>query len=454
MNRKEIKTLWNKLTDFTHTYGQEDEVIEIINDFISIPFEKDEYGNYYIKIGNSSSLFVAHMDNAVKQKLKVTKVSFIEDGRHFVKTDGFTILGADDKTGISIMINMIDNNVPGLYYFFIGEEVGLVGSLLFHKNKTNIFQNIDRCVAFDRKGYGSIINRMKGSYCCSDEFVNALSSEFKKNGLTFKADPYGVGTDSASFMGIVPECVNLSCGYFNEHTYKEEQDMDYLMDLAEIAVKINWENLPVVRQPEAYDSETPKVVRKQENHLPEYKLQNIYTEIYSGLRSKLKVYCSNGSLFEPNKEMKFYQLRDLEDLNKFSMILSWDGSVKFIRDGNEIVYENYQELLDFLHKKGNKKLKKMLDIKMTAEEIKKEEERQKAEREKFKKDVDELRVTLANGTKLTKDQEILLKYLKEQEALKKFVGRMMTSKQYNDKNKPVQEGKIIYKYGDFKNKKK
>lgn len=447
MNRKEIKFLWNRLTDFTHTYGQENQVIKIITDLVSIPFQKDEYGNYFIKVGNSNSLFVAHLDNAVKQKLKVTKVHYKKDDRHFIKTDGLTILGADDKTGIVIMLNMIEQKVPGLYYFFIGEEVGLVGSLLYHKNKTNIFQNIDRCVAFDRKGYGSIINRMKGSDCCSNEFVDALSSEFRKNGLKFKADPYGVGTDSASFMGIVAECVNLSVGYFNEHTYNEEQDMDYLLDLAEASTKIDWENLPVVRIPEAYDSETPKVVKKEETHLPEYKLQNIFSDVYSGLRSKLHVYCSNHSLFQPNKEMKFYQLRDLENLNKFSMVINWDGSVKFLRGDNEIVYDTYQELLDFLDKKGNKKLKKILDIKMTAEEIKKEEERQKAQREKFKKDVSELRVALINGTKLTKDQEELFKYLKEQDEMKKKVDNMVNKY----KNKPVQEGKIIT-FNRFKKK--
>ena len=79
MNSEEIKELWNKLTDFTHTYGQEDEVIEIINDFIHIPFQKDEYGNYFVIVGHSETLFVSHLDNAVKQKLKVTKETIIEE---------------------------------------------------------------------------------------------------------------------------------------------------------------------------------------------------------------------------------------------------------------------------------------------------------------------------------------------------------------------------------------
>jgi len=449
MNKKEIKFLWNRLTDFTHTYGQEDEVIEIINNIINIPFKKDEYGNYYITIGeNSKSLFVAHMDNAVKQKLKVTKVPFIEDNRHFIGTDGFTILGADDKTGIVILINMIDNNIPGTYYFFIGEEVGLVGSLLYHKDKSTIFSNFDKCVTFDRKGYGSIINRMKGMYCCSDEFVNSLSKEFYKNGMVYKADPYGVGTDSASFMGMIPECTNLSVGYFNEHTYNEEQDMDYMLELADVATKIDWENLTIAREIVNYDSESPEPIEKEENHLPEYKLQNIFTKIYSVLRSKLRVLSSNSSLFEPGKEMKFYQLRDLEDLNTFSMWLNWDGSVKFLRNGKEIVYTDYNELLEFLDKKGNKKLKKLFEIQLTKEERIREEKRRKEEEERIRKEMTELRLAIDNGTPLTKEQQKLLNYLNEQEKLKKFVDRMITSKEYNKK---VQEGKII-KFKNFKKK--
>ncbi|WP_304196475.1 hypothetical protein [Flavobacterium alvei] len=57
---------------------------------------------------------------------------------------------------------------------------------------------------------------------------------------------------------------------------------------------------------------------------------------------------------------------------------------------------------------------------------------------------------MKNGEKLSKEQETLLKYLKEQEALKNFVGRMMTTKEYN---KRVQEGKIS-SFTNFKNKKK
>ena len=49
------------------------------------------------------------------------------------------ILGADNKAGVSLMVNMIKNNIEGLYYFFIGEEVGTIGSSCLSKK----FDDID-----------------------------------------------------------------------------------------------------------------------------------------------------------------------------------------------------------------------------------------------------------------------------------------------------------------------
>jgi hypothetical protein len=44
-----------------------------------------------------------------------------------ISTDGTTTL-EHDKAGVSVLIWMMKHNIPGLYYFFIGEEVGCIGS--------------------------------------------------------------------------------------------------------------------------------------------------------------------------------------------------------------------------------------------------------------------------------------------------------------------------------------
>ncbi|MED2941263.1 tripeptidase T [Bacillus swezeyi] len=74
--------------------------------------------------------FTSHMDTVVPGK-GVKPV--IEDG--YVKTDGTTILGADDKTGLAAMLEAVkvlkEKNIPhGTIQFIItvGEESGLVGA--------------------------------------------------------------------------------------------------------------------------------------------------------------------------------------------------------------------------------------------------------------------------------------------------------------------------------------
>lgn len=345
MKSRNIKQIWDEMTDFTYIYGMEDEVIEIINKYISIPFIRDEYGNYYVTIGNSKTLFVSHLDVVANQKLKVNKIWYNKDGHEMVKTDGMTILGADDKTGIAIMLNMIDANISGTYYFLIGEEVGTVGSGLLYKEKGELLSSFNRCIAFDRKSYGSIINRQMGEYCCSDEFVNSLVGEFSKYGMDFKSDSYGVWTDSALFMGIIPECTNISVGYFNEHHYEEEQDITYMLQLADVATKIDWENLPTVRTKKTFDTEEPNEDSEiLGDKIPLYKLQNDFNKIDDLIYDATGSFSSNTNFFKPNKEMKFFKVKDLKGDNNFSLWLNWDGTIK-IKKGELIL--DYDNIDDF-----------------------------------------------------------------------------------------------------------
>lgn len=243
-----VKETFLKLTEFLIPYKQEN----LLEKYLPEGIQKDEIGNYYIIIGQSRTMFCCHMDSVGSQLRKVNHVFYKdEEGRNKVRTDGKTPLGGDDKGGMTILLSMIENKVPGCYYFFIGEEVGGRGSGDISRKKPEWFkESFDRCVAFDRKGYSSIISRQRGGNCCSKEFVDALSQEFANNGMVFKDDPHGIFTDSANFMYIIPECTNLSTGGFHEHTVNEFQNLDFLEKMCEVTSKIKWDTLPVVRKPE------------------------------------------------------------------------------------------------------------------------------------------------------------------------------------------------------------
>jgi hypothetical protein len=270
-----IKETFLTLTKRRYPKGTEDLAMEVVKSILpDVEFTKDEFDNYYTYIPkddgtDSDTMFTSHLDTIDsgpygwrngetwdKDLKKYVKdpdapvddksVNHVFDG-DFVKTDGESNLGADDKTGTTIMMNMISEKVPGLYYFFMGEESGCVGS----SNLSRVFESkqhptMNKCISFDRRGYDSIITEQT-SVCASDEFAKELAKRFNEYGFWFKPDPTGVYTDSAEFTDIIHECSNISCGYFSEHTKSEKQDLEFLELLAIVSTQIDWETLPIVR---------------------------------------------------------------------------------------------------------------------------------------------------------------------------------------------------------------
>ena len=239
-----IKEKFLELTSRTYPHGTEEDIFPLLDSRL----EKDEFGNLFIQIGKSDVMFTSHLDTATSA---LTQVVHTFDGK-LIKTDGKSILGADDKAGVVIMLNMIENNIPGLYYFFLGEEVGCIGSRkVATKQKTEKIEGINKVISFDRRGTDSVITFQSSQRCCSETFGEALSKQLNLSDQTFsyKNDPTGILTDSVQFIGIYSECTNISVGYKNEHTYGEVQDIEHLDKLAQACLLVDWNSLPVERDP-------------------------------------------------------------------------------------------------------------------------------------------------------------------------------------------------------------
>jgi hypothetical protein len=249
-NPKDVRSTFLSLVTKTYPHfngaPHEKEVLEFLPEL-----EEDKFGNYYkIISGDDTTMFTSHLDTADRKQVDTVLLSKIEDGDEYIYTDGMSILGADDKSGVAVMLYMMAHNIPGLYYFFIGEERGGIGSrdLASEFDSFEYLKNIKRCVSFDRRKTGSVITSQYGRVCCSNDFGGALCKEYNKSGLNLSIDPTGVFTDSASFMDDIAECTNVSVGYNNEHTGREIQNMTYLIKLAEASLKVNWSELPTVRK--------------------------------------------------------------------------------------------------------------------------------------------------------------------------------------------------------------
>ena len=265
-NPRDVKSTFLSLVTKTYPHGHEEEVLQFLPGL-----KKDQFGNYYKIIGSlePQTMFTSHLDTADRQQ-KVTKLfSLVEDGEEYIYTDENTILGADDKSGVAVMLYMMSYNIPGLYYFFIGEERGGIGSNALDAvfDQIDYLKNVKRCVSFDRRNYHSVITSQLGRVCCSNEFAQALCNQYNSNGLSLSPDATGIYTDSASFMDDIRECTNISVGYFNEHTGKEYQNITYLKSLCEASVKINWNSLPTVRKAGMNE----EVVRKYRELIQEIK---------------------------------------------------------------------------------------------------------------------------------------------------------------------------------------
>ena len=288
----DIYYTFNSLCYQTYPHGTEDKVLK----YMPVPgLTEDMFGNYYVIVGESDTMFTSHLDSACRLHEKIYLLRYTENGETYVLSNGKTIISADDKAGVTLMLYMIANNVPGLYYFFLGEERGGIGSGLLASDYDNQehLKGINKCVSFDRRNYYSVITHQGARRCCSDKFAVSLCEELNKNGMKMKLDNGGLFTDSANFIEHIPECTNISVGYFNEHSYDEVQNISFLQELCKACVKVDWANLKVNKQAVV----SKEIIEKHDDFLMDLR--------------QLKLYCNSPALraYESSPNSVFVELR-------------------------------------------------------------------------------------------------------------------------------------------------
>ncbi len=123
-------------------------------------------------------------------------------------------LGADDKNGLWIALELLAERDVLKCAFFVGEEVGCVGS---RQADMDFFKDVLYCIEPDRRNGGDLITEISGPIC-SQDFVDALGYE------QFGYEPTdGLMTDVETLCenGVGVSCINISCGYYNPHTDQE-----------------------------------------------------------------------------------------------------------------------------------------------------------------------------------------------------------------------------------------
>lgn len=212
----------------------------------------DGYGNLRVEVDpdRTSTLFSCHVDSVHPTTGERQKVCVDEALGQAFKDDRHT-LGADDAVGVWLMLHMIQSGVPGVYVFHRDEEIGGQGSNWIATHDAAFLRRFNRAIAFDRGSMDEVITHQMGFRCASDGFADALSSAL---GRGFRPSAEGVFTDTANYDGDIPECTNIGVGYLHEHTKYETLDLRHAEYLRDVVVSVDWEALPTLRDPEAWDA--------------------------------------------------------------------------------------------------------------------------------------------------------------------------------------------------------
>lgn len=203
----------------------------------------DTYGNYITTIGDNPVVcFTAHHDTVHKiggfQNLTLRGDT--------VHTKDSNCLGADCTTGVWLILEMIEAQIPGIYIVHAGEESGCIGSRALVDSCPPFLETIKAVISFDRRGYDSIVTHQMGSRTASNAFAESLSNIL---GLGMSPDDTGSYTDSNEYANLVSECTNISVGYFNQHTRYEYQDLSFARELRDALLAADWSKLVFQRDP-------------------------------------------------------------------------------------------------------------------------------------------------------------------------------------------------------------
>jgi len=207
----------------------------------------DEHGNYIHQVGDTPKLcFTAHHDTVHKDS-GMQKLLVSNDIVSVADSKVSNCLGADCTTGIYIILCMIEAGIDGTYVIHAAEESGCKGSFALVEDYPSWLEYTRAVISFDRYGDNSVITHQMGLRTASDEF--ALSFAEALNMPQLKPDTGGSYTDSNEYSLIVPECTNISVGYYGQHGVNETQDLQYLDMLVAALLCADWSQLVFVRDP-------------------------------------------------------------------------------------------------------------------------------------------------------------------------------------------------------------
>lgn len=199
-------------------------------------FYVDSYGNLHTKFimgdGNGATIHLnSHMDTVAKCEAD-KRITISESGVYrAINSDGqYGVLGADDRAGIATILtilnfkDLLDFNGTIKVSFYREEEIGCVGS---SNSDLGFLKDVDFSITFDRHGSSDIVIGGMGQPFACDEVGVWLDDLSRKQGFEFTPCEGGI-SDACTVSETGVNAINLSVGYYNEHTTNEYLVFDEL----------------------------------------------------------------------------------------------------------------------------------------------------------------------------------------------------------------------------------
>lgn len=199
----ETTRMQNFIIDFVKSLG-----LDYINDM----------GNIYVTKGVSDSYpcIVSHTDT-VHRIIPDDHYTIVANEEFAIGYDrgkmAPTGCGGDDKVGIFICLQLLQEYDAVKVAFFADEEVGCVGSYEANVEWFNDTRFVLQC---DRRGNADFVNEIYGTPLQSKKFKKAVKHILYDHGYKPTS---GMLTDvyALKSIGVNVSVANMSCGYYNPH---------------------------------------------------------------------------------------------------------------------------------------------------------------------------------------------------------------------------------------------
>ncbi|MFJ8260344.1 M20/M25/M40 family metallo-hydrolase [Rummeliibacillus sp. NPDC094406] len=230
MPKGEYFTLLDKLLNISGVSGDEDQIRNFVLDELSNHVDHlttDNYGNIIAQVSYGQGptiLLNAHLDT----------VDEFSPNRIIIKNDSIWsssegILGADDRAGICAILATVKKAEKSGFkgtlkiIFTVEEEIGLIGA-----RAVNDFFLWDTDIAFvvDRRGTGDLVTSCYGMQFCTEHFARRIHRNANERHPGNWQIVQGGSSDTRIWASQGINSINISAGYFNEHTEMESLDVE------------------------------------------------------------------------------------------------------------------------------------------------------------------------------------------------------------------------------------